>query len=224
MKFVGIIPHIFFAFIFSVGVYYSFFVPKKDTPQEEAKLQKVFKKLIVIVLIFKVVFALLLTIYQYFIWQKNPLSSVLLNLKLERGGEFFLNYFPILFKKEGGYFVYYVFFRFWLEIIITLILAFAFYFFLEFLRKKNERFLFKSDSLLCLWGGIINGWPFFIVFFLAFLFSFITSGLVGKVKGKKYIPIRQPLWIGISVGVFLGVFLLRSLGLDFLILFKMMDI
>jgi hypothetical protein len=220
--FIKFLPQIFFVlfFVFGLYKYYSLNKEKIDYGEKEFRFQRLFKKLIAATFIFRFIYSSSFTFLQYLIWKGDSFSSLFLELKLSKLSQGVSGYLPAFFEQKGSYFIYYSFYRFWLEFFIAFLLSIFFFTFFESLRKKNERFLSKSDSLLAFWGGLMSGWPYFVVYKVSFLLSFLFYGLWRKKKGKIYTPLTEPLFVGIGVALSLGYLIIKVLNLDFLILFN----
>jgi hypothetical protein len=188
-----------------------------DYELKEKKIVYLLKKLIIWFIAFKTLYILFLTAGQFFIWKSDSFTSYFLKFGVPKIKGTALQYLPSFFEKELGYFLYYTFFRFWLEFIIALFLSYCFYLCLNFLMKYNERFLSKSDSMLGFLGGIVSGWPGFTVYFFSFLLIFVFWGFYQRfLKKSAYASITLPLWISAFLGGAFSGFILRFVGLGFL--------
>ncbi len=210
------VPEIFFGVLLILGAlkYYLHF---RRGDLEGTKTAKFFGKLVVLAIGFKVLYAAFLTWGQYLLWKAGGLSSVLLTEPLRKIPADFANSMPWLFNVKGGYFSFYSFNHFWLEVLITLVLSFAFYFILVSLKKKNPRFLTMADARLGLLGGIAAGWPGFVVFFVLFLLFFLALGLYRQfVLKEEYTPVTDPLFAAAFIAAAFGFWFVNVLGLSIL--------
>ena len=209
-----ILPFLFSFLTLVVGFYFYYFsITKNNTlsfEDKEKKSSHLFKILILIVLIFKILYAKTLTIIQYFIWDSSKYTQVFLKNGVGSIPQSFTNHLPWLFQKNGGYFIYYVLSHFWMNFFITLLIAFIFYLILLFLNKINKRLLTKSDALLGFLGSLSSGWPGFVIYFFIFMLLFLFAGLKNKLITKeKYTTITYPLWISALIVALVGYWILN---------------
>ena len=210
------VPEIFFGvLLLFAGIRYYFHFRRGDL--EGTKTAKFFGKLIVAGIAFKILYAGFLTWGQYVIWKVSGFSSVLLTESLKKIPADFANSMPWLFDVKGGYFLFYSFNHFWLEVLIALVLSFAFYFVLLTLKKKNPRFLSVADARLGLLGGIAAGWPGFVIFFVLFLLFFLALGLYRQfVLKEEFTPVTEPLFAAAFLAAAFGFWFVNLLGLSVL--------
>ncbi len=210
------VPEIFFGLLllFAGIRYYGHF---RRGDLEGTKTAKFFGWLVGIAIGFKILYAAFLTWGQYIIWKAGGLSSVLLTEPLKKIPADFANSVPWLFNVKGGYFSFYSFNHFWLEVLITLILSFAFYFILLTLKKRNPRFLTAADARLGLLGGIAAGWPGFVIFFVLFILFFLALGLYRQFALKEeYTPVTEPLFAAAFITAAFSFWFVNLLGLSIL--------
>ena len=150
------LPKIFFVIIFILAVL--IYGLRKSIGLTKSRT------LIISSISFHVLYAVLLTISQYYIWSQNKFTQLLLNSSLD------------LSMPVSGYFLFYSFGRFWLNALITIGAAFVFYLFLKFLKKHRERFFEEGETELGFLSALIVGWPNFVVFLpLVFVFVVLLS-------------------------------------------------
>ncbi len=132
------------------------------------------------VLSFRIVFASLLSIFQYWIWAGDKFASSFLKTPLTTIGNPFLSNSPL------GYYTFYIFERFWFNLLVSLAFALIFFWFLKTLEKYRARFFDDGETRL---GGLLAflvGWPNSIIFILISFVAvvFISAyRLIGQ-KGK----------------------------------------
>ncbi len=211
---IGYVPEIFFGILFILGGL-KYYLKFKREDSDGTNASKFFGNLALIAVGFKILYAVFLTWGQYFLWKGGRVSSVLLTESLHKIPADFANSLPWLFDVKGGYFLFYSLNHFWLEVLITLVLSFAFYFIFVSLRKKNPRFLTVADARLGLLGGLSAGWPGFVVFFVLFLLFFLISGLYRQlILKEEYTPVTDPLFAAAFVSAVFGFWLINFLGLS----------
>lgn len=124
-----------------------------------------YKLLIICCLLFRVIYAFILTVSQYYIWGQAELTKLLLNspLSAETPMPNFIRE-SFIFSNRLGYFLFYSWGRFWFNIVLSFVIAFIFYIFLKILKKYNERFFEEGEPELGFLAGLIVGWPNFVIF------------------------------------------------------------
>ncbi|MCL5017148.1 MAG: hypothetical protein M1155_00580 [Patescibacteria group bacterium] len=175
-----------------------------------------YKKLIWSVLIFKVLYALIETFGQYYVWSSNSftkffLSAGAINFSLLRrfSGDLFF-----LFNNRFGYFLFYSWGRFWLEIVVSVIASVAFYLFLIFLKKYRERFFEEGETELGFLLSLMVGWSNFAVFLLLiFFFVVIVSVFKNLVYKDPYTTLGAPFLLAGLIVLAFGNYLVSLFGL-----------
>jgi hypothetical protein len=167
--------------------------------------------------VFRVVYAIILTAGQYYIWSASMFSKVLLTLPLDQQVPIPSFFMDFLSRNKLGYFVLYSFGRFWLDVIITLAVAFGFYFILKLLHKYKDRFFVAGETELGLAAALIVGWPNFVIFLpLTFLFVVLLSTWNIFFSETKYTTLGTPLLLASLVAFVCGNYLVDILGLHVL--------
>ncbi|MEK9154948.1 MAG: hypothetical protein AAB596_02675 [Patescibacteria group bacterium] len=140
-------------------------------------IEKILKSLILYSVIFYAAYAAILTLGQYYIWSQSEFGRTLLNSPLnDKSLVDVLAKFSWLADNSLGYFIFYSYGRFWLEILISVALAAGFYLFLKLLKKHNDRFFENGETELGFLTALIVGWPKFIIFLpLIFVFVILVS-------------------------------------------------
>ena len=174
------------------------------------------KVLIYGALIFLFLYAGLLSVLQYQAWSNNEFTKVFLNFSL--GGEtdlpVVLKGFDSIFESKLGYFLFYSWGRFWINPLIVVLCAFAFYLFLKALKKYNERFFRDGEVEIGLLAALLSGWPEFVVFLpLAFLTTVLVSIFRLVFLKEEYTTLGLPILLaGLTTSIF-GQFLVNLLSL-----------
>jgi len=174
------------------------------------------KSLIWQILGFKIFYASVETFSQYYVWSSNNLTKLLLdknaldfNLLKQVSGKLFL-----FLDNRFGYFIFYSWGRFWLEIIVSLVAALAFYCFLIFLKKYKARFFEEGEVELGFLLALMVGWSNFIVFlplvFVGVVFVSIFRMIVFK---EMYTTLGAPLLLAALVVLLSGNYLVSLFGL-----------
>jgi len=133
---------------------------------ERVKRYLTIKGLIRVVVYFRVGYAGLFTVLQYFAWTEGGKMSAAL-ARASLGGDIpvtFVKMFPFVFGGEFGYFIYYSLSRFWLGAALSLFGAWIFYRFLLALERHQGRFFEEGETELGYLSALLVGWPLAVLF------------------------------------------------------------
>ena len=172
--------------------------------------------LIIFAITFKVLYALLSSVAQYYVWSVSALSKALLDTPLSENvpPSIVTELFPSIFAGNQGYFFFYAYGRFFINLFLALGLAFAFWAFLRLLRKHKDRFFEEGETELGLLCALIVGWPNFLVFipvvFVSIVVISITRGIFLK---EAYTTMGLPFLLAAFICLIAGDWLIRVLNL-----------
>ena len=175
-----------------------------------------YKFLIWSVIGFKFFYASIETFGQYYIWSDNKFTKLLLdqniidsNVVNDAFGKM-----AWIFNNRFGYFIFYSLGRFWLEIVVSLVAALAFYLFLVFLKKYKERFFEEGEVELGFILALTVGWSNFIVFLPLVFLSVILVSIFRKIVFKEtYTTLGAPLLLAALLVLLFGRYFIDILGL-----------
>lgn len=207
----------FAPFIFLSGVFvfvFVFFFQKKNFEH----FKKLVKILLWVAIGFRVLYAVSATITQYFVWSRDPLTRAFLESGIERDSPVAptLEKFPFLFGKLG-YFIFYSYGRFWLNVIIVILCTLAFWWFLKLLRKWKDRFFEDGEIELGALSVALVGWPGFVLFLpLVFLSVILVSVFRLLFMKEKLTTLGAPFLLAVLVVLLYGTKLLALTGLSVL--------
>ena len=209
------LPKIFFWLIFAAVLIYYFrhkliFLPPRLV------IFFNFKNLVFFAIGFRIFYSLAETFLQYYVWSLSGLTRLLLNspLNLPIKSPFFFDYLPALFKDHLGYFLFYSYMRFWLNLVVVLLAAAVFYLFLKMLQKYRARFFEDKETSLGFLSVLLVGWPQFIVFLPLVFISVIIFSVFRRIAFKEfYTTLGAPMLLSILICLIWGNVLLNSLGL-----------
>ncbi len=159
----------------------------------------VFFWLVILAAGFRLLYATFLTWGQYYLWKADSLTQTFLNSPLSPevpppGG---LENLPILFQNPLGYFLFYSYGRFWLNVFLSLVAAAGFYLFLKFLKRYNGRFFLEGEVEIGFIAALSVGWPNFVLFVPAVLISVVLISIYRLVfLGEAYTTLGYPLLLG----------------------------
>lgn len=145
------------------------------------------RKLIFLTVLFYLFYASLLTVLQYHTWAQNDFTKLLLGLPVDREAlQPILGNFFWLFDHKLGYFLLYAWGRFWFEAFLSIFVAGFFYLFLHAVSLLKKEFFKPGEKELAFLGGLLVGWPNFVVF-VPLAFSFMVGlSIVRRVYLKEY--------------------------------------
>lgn len=154
-----------------------------------------FKKLAFWAVSFKFLYALVLTLGQYFVWSEDQFGKLFLN-------------------QPNNYFIFYSWERFWLDAVLSAVIAFLFWLFLKALQKKESRFFYPGETELGLVLTLAVGWPGLVVFIpLAFLLVVLVSLFRGIFLKEPYTTVGWPFIAAAALTFVFGSAVLSALGL-----------
>jgi len=147
-------------------------------------------------LFFRVIYAAILTWGQYIAWSSSELGRQLLQMPVnESVPSFLIRVLPWIFNTRFGYFIFYSWNRFWLNVVLSIFLAAVFWIFLRFLNKHKERFFGEGEVELGFLTALLAGWPnVFSFIILTFLFAVGTS-LARRIFFEEYYTTLGPSFI-----------------------------
>ena len=150
-----------------------------------SRRQSGFKSLIVVAAAIRIFYAVFQTAAQYYAWSQDALAKLLLN--------------------SPRYFWFYAYGRFWLNAFIAIGVAFAFYLFLKFLKKRQDRFFEEGETELGFLAALFVGWPNFVIFVpLVFVSVVLFSILRGIVLKEAYTTLGWPFLLAVIFNFNLG--------------------
>lgn len=185
--------------------------------REIAKKITTYKFLIIFVIAFKVLYACFLVVGQYYVWASNGATQAFLNSPLSEAvpQSFVTKLFPGLFQSDLGYFYFYAYGRFFLNVFLAVGIAFAFWAFLRLLKKYNERFFEEGETELGLLAALIAGWPNFLVFIPIVFVSIVIVSIVRGVFFKEaYTTMGAPFLLATFLCLMAGDWLIKILNLS----------
>lgn len=167
-------------------------------------LYKYFLYLIGAVILFRLGYAALLALGQYYLWSASEFTKLLTTTPLGRDVPvpFFLQF---LSSTPLGYFIFYSYGRFWISLILTLFVAFLFFGFLKLLRRYQERFFREGEVELGLLTALIVGWPNFVIFIPLVFLSVVVVSLFRLIFLKEpYTTLGVPLVLSAAMTLILS--------------------
>lgn len=169
---------------------------------------------------FRVAYAALLTVGQYLAWSQNELTRSFLTSRVPSGDlpPIFARFFSF-FGEHVGYFFIYASGRWWLNIALSIAIAFAFFAFLRVLERHNPRFFNEGEVELGLLVALLVGWPGTVVLLPLLFGSIVLVSLYRMVfLGESYTTLGMPLLLAGAAALFGGHDLVRAIGLGVLLI------
>lgn len=146
----------------------------------------------------RLIYPLLLSVVQYYVFASDTFTKALLNNPLDGNVPlpFFMQPFSQFFKGHLGYFLYYSWGRFFLGAVLAIICASAFYFFLKLLEKYNPRFFKEGEVRVGFIVSLLVGWPWFVVLIPTVFITTIFISIVKRIFFKEaYTTLGMPILI-----------------------------
>ena len=176
-----------------------------------------YKALVSAVLGFKILSSSLATLAQYYVWSSNEFTKFLLDknaIDLSVLESFSGKLFWI-FNNKFGYFLFYSWGRFWLEIVASLLIAAVFYLFLLLLRKYRDSFFEEGETKIGFLLALTVGWPNFIIFLAMSFLSVVVVSIIRFLFFKKaYTTLGAPFLVSALITILTGNYFIGILGLS----------
>jgi hypothetical protein len=176
-----------------------------------------YKALISAVLGFKILASLSATLAQYHVWSNSEFTKLLLNKNVIDFSilESFSGKLFWIFNNKFGYLLFYSWGRFWLEIVVSLLIAIVFYLFLLLLRKYRNSFFEEGETKIGFLLALTVGWPNFIVFLAMSFLSVVGISIIRFLFFKKaYTTLGVPFLVSALTTILLGNYFIGFLGLS----------
>jgi hypothetical protein len=164
---------------------------------------------------FRIVYAIMLTVGQYYKWSGNELTQIFTTKPIGTDIPIYdtLKHIPFL-TGEGGYFIFYAWGRFWMNVVLSLVCAYLVYLFLKVLKKHKERFFLEGEVGLAGMLAVVVGWPYVTIFLpFAFLSVVLVSIFNLVVKKEAYTTVGIPFLVATVLTLLLGRIIFLPLGL-----------
>lgn len=203
------IPVIFFAVVLACAASKYFF----------QKPRVISHKLLVISSVaFRVLYAFALTVGQYYVWANDLLGKSFLNFSLPAALPISATqHLPWLFANRFGYFLFYSYGRFWLNVVVAVAVSYVFYLFLQALRKYRERFFKEGEMELGFLCALAVGWPYFVIFVpLVFVLVVIVSIFRRFLFKEFYTTLGPPFILAVFTTLIFGERIINILNLNVL--------
>ncbi len=146
----------------------------------------------------QVSYAIYMTVAQYYAWQASSLTKDLLTQPLDAqiGETSAVAWLVRWLHLRAGYFVFYAYGRFWLDVILGIGCAVVFWAVLVVLKKYRNRFFDDTELQIGLLAAVVVGWPLLVVFVPLVFASVVAVSLVRLIFFKeKYTTLGWPLLI-----------------------------
>jgi hypothetical protein len=215
---INLIPLVFWWLMFAVSALLLFLLRREHISKA---LKSALKISVGAAVFFRVFWAALLSYGQYYVWSQNDFGRLLLTTPLpqEASTPAYETLFPFLFTWDKGYYVHYIFGRFWVEALLSVLAALAFYGLLAVFRKYKDRFFREGEVLLGFLCALIVGWPMTAVFIggvgvFAVLFSVARYAL----KHELYTTLGAPFVASAAACLLFAQFILKLTPLSVLLM------
>ncbi len=176
-----------------------------------------FKVLLITILAFRVFYAGIVSIMQYYVWSGDEFTKALVNSPISSEvplSDFFHKNLSFILDSRLGYFVFYAWGHFWVNVLLIITMSSVFYIFLKALKKYSDRFFNEGELELGFILALVVGWPNFIIFiplvFIAVIFVSIFRGLYFR---EAYTTLGVPMLIATPTTMIFGSYLIKLLQL-----------
>lgn len=163
---------------------------------------------------FRIAYAGLLTVTQYYIWANmGTVGEVFLDAPVTKAvPDPLVGSLSSVFNHPLGYFLFYSYGRFWLNAILSILIAWLFHKILIALRKYNGRFFDDGETELGYVMALVAGWPVFVIF-LPLVFLFVVAVSVVRLVAIKeaYTTLGWPMICAAAVCILWGAKLIEVL-------------
>ncbi len=200
------LPRVFSWVVFLFAAFFYF----RYRGEKEAKRKKLFRMLALVSVVFMIFYAGLLTWGQHYVWSEGDLSRSFLTTSLPKNIPVpLVEALPEIFQAPSRYFIFYSLQHFWFPVILNILIAFVFFWFLGVLKKYNGRFFEEGETNLGFLLSLLVGWPLFLVFLpLAFLFVVLVSIVKTVFFKEYYTTLGVPFLLGAFAALALAPWLL----------------
>lgn len=175
------------------------------------------KILLIFTAAFRVFHAGLLSVTQYYVWSGSELTKALINSPISPEvplSNFLHKSLGFVLDSKFGYFLFYSWGRFWVNVLLTIVISLAFYIFLKALKRYNDRFFNEGEVELGFLLAMIVGWPNFIIFIpLVFGSVVLVSIFRGFYFKEAYTTLGVPMILAALVIMIFGNYFINFLGL-----------
>jgi hypothetical protein len=174
-------------FYFGLGIL-AFLIVTALFPRNIHRLERWYARLAVAAAVFIVAYTVFLTLGQYHVWSNNAFTRILLTLPVDETavpqGAFF-NKLADSIGQPIGYFLFYAYGRFWIELFITLGVSLGLHLILRALRRVRPLMFTHGDVWLITLGTLLSGWPKLLVFLIAFFLFSVFFVIIQQFIFKK---------------------------------------
>lgn len=179
-----------------------------------------FKILIITTVVFKLLYAALLSVVQYYVWSQSEFTQFFINSPLSSEvplSDFLRSKLGFIFGGKLGYFLFYSWGHFWISALLSMAVALCFYVFLRALRRHNDRFFYEGETELGFLLSLIVGWPNIVLFVpIAFIAVVLVSIFRLLFYKEPYTTLGAPMLLGVLITMIFGTALIEILNLSVL--------
>jgi hypothetical protein len=158
------------------------------------------KRLLIFLAVYRLSFAALESIVNYYAWTKNPFTSLFLP--------------P---HRSIGYVLIYSWVHYFLNAVISVLMAYLFFLFLRGLKQYQERFFEKGEVEIGFIVALVVGWPNFVVFLPLVFVSVILIAIYRRIfRGEAYTTLGVPFLLAGFIALLAGSLAIETLNLSVL--------
>jgi hypothetical protein len=177
------------------------------------------KKIAILLTLYYILYPLFLTLGQYYIWQSNEFTKLLLEQPLSRDVAVIFLFKPLrfLFDTELGYFVHYALGRFWLGSLITIVSSYILFGVLRLVQKYRGGFT-SDEIIFYLIAALIVQWPQVLIFTVLALVFAVVHSIINTVRKIEETSLAPALVLAFIATYFFGLMPIDILNLRVLLI------
>lgn len=186
---------------------------------KRGSMGKYFNKLIASVISLRIFYTIFLTLFQYYAWSQDRFTQLLLDSPIDKAVPLptIIEKFSWLRESKLGYFIFYSWGRFWVNVLLVIIAAVVFWYFLKLLKRHSDRFFEDGEVELGFLAALIVGWPNFVIFVPAVFVSVVLVSIFRRIfKGEMYTTLGIPFLSAALIVIIFGDKLINFLNLTVL--------
>ncbi len=148
-----------------------------------------------------------MTVAQYDAWLASPLTKdlVVQPLSVHNAQTSLAAWIIKVFHIHAGYFVFYVYGRFWINALLGIGTAFIFLGVLAFLKKYRDRFFDDGELQLGLVAALAVGWPLIVGFVPLVFVGVVVVSFVRLIFFKeKYTTLGWPIFFAAALSLLIA--------------------
>ncbi len=216
-EFLTYLPRFFYVLVW-IGALILFIRPAAAGARDEISelaLRKKYFWLVVAVIGFKIIYAVLLSWGQYYVWAADPLKRIFITAPIASDVPLFGLFKVLNFLKtfHGGYFIYFVIGRYWLSAFISVFASSLFYGFWKLISIYRAGLLYKYEPNLLFLMALLSGWPGFVLFFCLTIIASLGLLIFLFFRNQNQISISRIIFFAALISILFAAEIINRIGL-----------